>query len=221
MFYKGLKYLSQGAAIYLIFRFLPELLRGDSKLSNKDIFIITIVLMLIYILFENLCVVFSKKEKPECESFCNRESFCKDSNSMNSEAKIEKLFDKLEKLFNSKCTQEESCAYQNPRQIDRTGSRPCDGLVDDDMKYTDYNHIPIGEGLDSLDYEYGYSYLPPSQWYPTPPFPPVCVSEKKNPVIPMNTTGTPVDMKEWNDSRKILQPDRINTNYVKQLNAGR
>ena len=79
----------------------------------------------------------------------------------------------------------------------------------------------MATGYDSTDYEDGYSYLPPKDWYPQPPFPPVCVTDKQCPVCPVYTTGTPVDVKEWNDSIRITPPDNINTKFIKKLNAGR
>ena len=76
--------------------------------------------------------------------------------------------------------------------------------------------------LNSGSFEYGYSFLPPSQWYPVPPHPPVCTVEKTCPVCPINTTGLGTDLKEWNASRRVMPPDQINTAYViDKLNAGR
>lgn len=106
--------------------------------------------------------------------------------------------------------------------IESTGSRTDNDLIKSDMPYTDYHHLPLGDYYKPTDFEYGYSFLPPEKWYPEPPFPPVCVSEKRCPVCPAYTTGTPVDVKEWMASSRITPPDRINTEYVKEkLNAGR
>jgi hypothetical protein len=92
----------------------------------------------------------------------------------------------------------------------------------DDMPYTDYNHLPLAETYEKGDFEYGYSFLPPEKWYPTPPFPPMCVSEKRCPVNPTYTTGVGLDLKEWKQSCRVSQPDNINTCYVRdKLNAGR
>ena len=57
LIYKILRYLAQALAIYLIFRFMPELTTGNpnTRLNNSDILIITVIIMLVYILFENLC----------------------------------------------------------------------------------------------------------------------------------------------------------------------
>lgn len=102
------------------------------------------------------------------------------------------------------------------------GSRTDDGVIKTDMPYTDYNHIPLGDEYKPSDFEYGYSFLPPEKWYPTPPFPPVCVCEKRCPTYPTYTTGTPVDVKEWQSSSKIMPPDGINTKFIEErLNSGR
>ncbi|AYV78811.1 MAG: 7tm chemosensory receptor/ankyrin repeat domain-containing protein, partial [Edafosvirus sp.] len=87
-------------------------------------------------------------------------------------------------------------------------------VITNEMKFSDYNFLPLAEGYSSRDYEYGYSYLPPDKWFPIPPFPPVCVTETKCPVCPMNTSGTPVDMKEWDSSRRVTQPDNIRADYI-------
>lgn len=347
MIYKILRYLAQALAIYLIFRFMPELTTGDpnARLNNSDILMITLVIMLIYILFENLCNLYSD-EKPNtiipsnmtaqeknnlCNSVCsiNKEhmtsvTYNQPVNSLpinnqpvntlpinNQPVNTLPIYNQpvstlpinnqpvntlpinnqpihilpidnqpisILPINNKPCTQpinnqpinilpindedsnyppypdnnhcnpntlnntqkllmEEFLIYlQNKRkkpnsensincQMPNDGTRQNDGLVDNDMPYNDYNHIPVPNtmavGYDSRDYEYGYSFLPPSQWYPQPPFPPVCVSEKQCPVCPVFTTGTPVDVKEWDDSRKIMPPDRFNINYAKKLNGGR
>ena len=64
LIYKILQYTAQILAIFLIFKFLPELTNGNigAKLTNVDILMITAIIMLIYILFENLCGVYSHSE---------------------------------------------------------------------------------------------------------------------------------------------------------------
>lgn len=96
------------------------------------------------------------------------------------------------------------------------------GPLDDELPYSDYNHLPVGAGYKSHDYEYGYSYIPPEKWYPQPPRPPICVTEKRCPVCPVFTDGLGADLKEWHSSRRVHQPDRINIEYIQdKLNAGR
>ena len=107
-------------------------------------------------------------------------------------------------------------------QTRAVGSRVVDDVITNEMKYsyTDYNTLPISENTGS--FEYGYSFLPPEKWYPVPPNPPVCVTEKSCPVCPIYTEGTNVDLKEWNQSRRITPADQINVNYIQEkLNSGR
>lgn len=124
--------------------------------------------------------------------------------------------------------------YEKPvkPQASAVGSRAQDGELNNEMGYTDYNDGSTGDYVDynnfpqydlaNAEFESGYSFLPPSQWYPVPPHPPVCVSEKRCPVCPVFTTGLPADLKEWNASRRIMPPDRINVKYIEEkLNSGR
>ena len=106
-------------------------------------------------------------------------------------------------------------------QAEADGSREKDGLINNEMGYTDYNGMPQYDKDAIGDFEYGYSFMPPSNWFPVPAHPPVCVSTQKCQVNPVFTSGVPVNIKEWNNSRRILPPDNINTEYIKKLNAGR
>ena len=106
--------------------------------------------------------------------------------------------------------------------VERVGKREDNGVIMDEVEYTDYHHLPIGDNYDVGSFEYGYSFLPPEKWYPQPPFPPMCVTDKRCPVLPTYTTGTPLDVKEWNEARRITPPDNIKTKYIKEkLNSGR
>ena len=63
----------------------------------------------------------------------------------------------------------------------------------------DFNRLPVS----ALEYDYGYSFMPPKDWFPIPPNPPVCMSDKKCPVCPIYTDGTIIDLKKWDKSPKI------------------
>jgi len=92
-----------------------------------------------------------------------------------------------------------------------------------DMKYTDYNHLPVASGYKSTDYEYGYSFLPPEKWFPEnqPVHPPKCVQGCRNIVAPVMTSGAPLDMKEWYDSTRITPPQKINIQYIQEKGDAR
>jgi hypothetical protein len=107
-------------------------------------------------------------------------------------------------------------------QAIKVGSRQENDVMKDESKYSyiDFNSMP--QSANSGSFESGYSFLPPSQWYPVPPHPPVCVTEKQCPVCPIYTDGTNVELKEWNSSRRITPPDDINVSYIEdKLNSGR
>lgn len=74
-----------------------------------------------------------------------------------------------------------------------------DNVVIDYSPIQDYNRLPIS----NLEYDHGYTFMPPKDWYPTPPKPPICITDKKCPVCPMYTNGTNIDLKTWNESNKV------------------
>jgi hypothetical protein len=125
-------------------------------------------------------------------------------------------------VSNVKFSNEYDYPIRPNQQATSVGSRGQDDVLTNEMKYsyTDYNTLPMY--VNSGSFEYGYSFLPPEKWYPVPPNPPVCVTEKSCPVCPVYTEGSTVDLKEWNQSRRITPPDQINVNYVEEkLNSGR
>lgn len=312
LIFKIVRYLAQALAIYLIFRFMPELTTGNpnTRLNDSDVLIITIIIMLIYILFENLCNFYGEKDsgmttdekKNFCSSVCsvNHEPMTnmnnnmnnmnndmnninnnmnninndinKINNNMNNNNNINndlkninndmrnidndmKNIDNDMKNINNINNNENRChikkyyldqmdetdmaliklineRHNNPNFVNCLRRIPGDknnknisnlenimsnmninkNMINDNG---DYNHVPTKSEYTSCDY--GYSYLPPSQWYPTPPFPPVCIADKKCPVCPVYTTGTPMDVKEWRESCKPFTPDDFATKYQAQL----
>lgn len=115
----------------------------------------------------------------------------------------------------------DSYIYKVNRKYESGITRADAGVMKSEVQYTDYNILPVTPE-DSRLYEYGYSYLPPEKWYPTPQHPPICVTEKRSVITPILTTGSPVDMKEWDSSRRITPGDVINIDYARdKLNSGR
>ena len=99
--------------------------------------------------------------------------------------------------------------------------RRIEGALDDELVYSDYNHLPVAAGYKSYDYEYGYSYIPPEKWYPQPPRPPICVTDNRSPVCPMVSEKF-ADLKEFHSSRRITGPYQLNRDYVDdKMNSGR
>lgn len=107
---------------------------------------------------------------------------------------------------------------ENLDQIAIAGGRTRNDMLVNNMIYSDFNRLP--PSFNDKDFEYGYSFLPPKDWYPLPPYPPVCVSHSSVPVKPVYLDTTTMDLKEWHETQKITPPDSINTSYViNELNS--
>lgn len=105
-------------------------------------------------------------------------------------------------------------------------------ILDDYMKKKDmtdnrYNELrpeqmePMGsyDATFTNRFDHGFTYLNTSKWAPPQRNTPVCKTESRCPVCPVSTSGYPVDVLQYDSSRKVMPPDNINVNYVKdQLN---
>jgi hypothetical protein len=112
--------------------------------------------------------------------------------------------------------------YNAVRKYPSTGSRMEDGVLPNEMPYTDYNSLPIGADINTKVDDFSYTFLPPDKWYPVPPHPPVCIAEKQCPVCPVTTTGSTANLKEWSEASRVTPGDQINTTYLNEkLNSGR
>lgn len=101
---------------------------------------------------------------------------------------------------------------ENLDQIAVKGGKTRNDLLVNQMIYSDFNRLP--PSFNDNDFEYGYSFLPPKDWYPLPPYPPVCVSNANTPVQPVYTDNTTMDLKDWHETQKITPPDSMNTAYI-------
>lgn len=72
---------------------------------------------------------------------------------------VEKEAYSTKKIKPNEPWQEPGTKSQRKKSIEY--DRRIDGDLDDDLPYTDYNHLPVAAGYKSHDYEYGYSFLPP------------------------------------------------------------
>jgi hypothetical protein len=95
---------------------------------------------------------------------------------------------------------------------------------ENNWKYNQFNAQnmkSLGEGLQSWDKD--YVILNTDKWAPSFNPPPVCKTEKSCPVCPNVQAGYArnyTTLREFNSSKKIMNADNINTDYVKKLNKG-
>lgn len=89
----------------------------------------------------------------------------------------------------------------------------------DQMVYTTthpFNTVPLGTQL------YGYTYLPPENWFRAYDAPPVCITDKKCPVCPILDTQNTSELMEFDTANNVMGPDGIDLRFVKKvLNKGR
>lgn len=101
---------------------------------------------------------------------------------------------------------------ENLDQIAVAGGKTRNDLLVNEMIYSDFNRMP--PSFNDKDFEYGYSYLPPKDWYPLPPYPPVCSSNTTCLVQPVYLDNETMNLKEWHETQKITAPDSINTDFI-------
>jgi len=268
MTYKLLKYVVEGIIIYALFKFVPK----EPIMSDKDILSLTIIIVLVYAVFENLYSMYFKENKTVCSlpkpEQVPAEAPKKEtmgnvtSNANNLSDQVSQLSNTVARLQNSiktlsvmqnpntnvlqgtnlnpvptasppvsttnGMTVNQNGQYTIPPQTNpqavSVGSRAQDGVMKNETQfsYIDLNSLPNVSPLNTGSFEQGYSYLPPSQWFPVPPHPPVCVAEKQCPVCPVTSSNTTLDLKEWDSSRRVSPPDQINVQAIEQkLNSGR
>ena len=109
--------------------------------------------------------------------------------------------------------------------IDKNGfyKNKYDDKYDDDLKYSMYTklqHQSLGENDidENNQWDNDYIILNTDKWRP-----PIdhsfyrCKTESKCLVCPNMTTGYPVNLKDYNLSKKMLPPDIINVDYIKDV----
>jgi hypothetical protein len=76
---------------------------------------------------------------------------------------------------------------------------------------------PMGTNGDGFTdkFDHGFTYLNTSKWAPPVRNIPVCKTEHKCPVCPSLTSGYPVNVFEFDNARKVMPPDNINIDYIR------
>jgi hypothetical protein len=99
------------------------------------------------------------------------------------------------------------------------GAPPANQALTNELQYGDYNYIgPINKGMINKE----YTFVSPSNWYPIPPHPPVCVTNKSCTTCPVQISNGKdyMNWASWQDfdkARRFTGDMNINVDYVKNV----
>ena len=99
------------------------------------------------------------------------------------------------------------------------GAPPANEALTNELKYGDYNYVgPINKGMINKE----YTFVSPSNWYPIPPHPPVCVTNKSCTTCPVQISNGKDYMQwapwdEFDQARRFTGDMNINIDYVKNV----
>lgn len=120
-----------------------------------------------------------------------------------------------EKWHEQKLEPRKFSGAENINQIGTANGQSRDNMLVNHMQYSDFNRMP--PSFYKNDFEYGYSFMPPKDWYPVPPYPPVCSSNATCITQPVYVDNSTMNLKEWHQTQKFTPPDTINTRYLAEV----
>lgn len=215
----GIKYIGIAAVIYFLIKAFTQ-----DQLDNSQIALLVVIIMALVIFIMNQQTTCPKQKEnyqilqtpivpsiypgPQTEPpvetnqevpKCNYKYVDKDIQDMKSIAGLNlKVYDEL--------------VENEQKAMDKIRSK-----FTNEMVYTDthpFNTIPLGTQI------YGYTYLPPENWFRAYERPPICATDKRCTVCPV-TDGSTSDLLQFNAADNVMGPAGININYVKKvLNDG-
>ena len=126
---------------------------------------------------------------------------------------LKKRFDNQEKEYKK--------AFKGKNELDYDGSVITDENI---YQFGDFSYINANQLFIPTDYktkgaDYGRNYIPPELWYKNNQRLnlPVCVPANGRCTVKDNlTSGYPLDVVEWHSSRKVMNPDGINQEYINE-----
>ena len=86
-----------------------------------------------------------------------------------------------------------------------------------DMKYSELPpqmYQPLGKAVSEWDLNNDYAILSTDKWRVPMPRPPVCINNAPCKVCPTNTSGYPLSVKQWDDSRRVTSGNDINKTWA-------
>lgn len=126
---------------------------------------------------------------------------------------LKKRFDNQEKEYKK--------AFKGKNELDYDGNVITDENIYQfgDFSYINANQLFIPTDYKTKEEDYGRNYIPPELWYKNNQRLnlPVCVpANGRCTVKDTLTSGYPLDIVEWHSSRKVMNPDGINQEYINE-----
>lgn len=91
--------------------------------------------------------------------------------------------------------------------------------LNSELKYGDYNYLsPINKGMTNR----AYTFINPTNWYPIPPFPPVCVTNRSCTTCPIQMNDgrdymSYAPLEDFDNARRFTGDMGINVDYIKNV----
>lgn len=114
---------------------------------------------------------------------------------------------------------EEGYKYYSDIFTRSVGAPSANQALTNELKYGDYNYVgPINKGMINKE----YTFVSPTNWYPIPPHPPVCVTNKSCTTCPVQMSNGKDYMNwaswdEFDQARRFTGDMGINIDYVKNV----
>jgi hypothetical protein len=219
---KIIKYFAAGLILVLLLKYIPSI-----NLKTSDIGIILVVIVAVQIFLDFIC----KQQKPT-DCYCgpfglsstrDGPSTSEPEKSARPKRNIREKFDN--KYLNKTKDEDESDEeYESDEETDV----PYSQLSSEHYEKMGVMNNPNRHSLRDPKYkdrvyngEPGDWMIPPEEWYPACTRPPVCTTNNGCPVQPVYTSGTNIDLREFDNSRRITQPENLSVPFIKKLNGGK
>lgn len=187
-------------ALALIIYFLTKAF-ANNLLTNTQIIILVIIIMIVIIFLMNM--------KTNCPTYINKEHFESsetDNQSVNSS--VDPNFTDLQNVVGV-----DKQTYQNLIDQEQDAMNRIRAGYQNEMIYTNtnpLNTVPLGSQL------YGYTFLPPANWFRAYEKPPACITDKRSVVHPSVDPST-AGLLEFDTYNNIRAPQGINLDYVRNV----
>ena len=212
----GIKYIGLAAIIYFLVKAFAA-----NKLTNQQIALLVLCIMVIVIFIASQQFVCSNKNRIEGYQVTNTP--VTDSVYAGPDSTDETL-DTPNEFPNTQCPDDDMEDMKDIMHIDKkiydqltaNEQKAIDAIrakYSNEMVYTQthpFNTIPLGTQL------YGYTYLPPENWFRAYERPPVCITDKQCEVCPVAGASTS-GLMEFDTTNNLSGPAGIDVRYVKHV----